>query len=222
MTIAIVLVVDQVSKFWVKTSMHLNEAFPVFGEWFYIHFIENPGMAFGLEFGGVSGKLFLSVFRIVAVVFIAAYLRSLTRHKAHPGFVISVGLVLAGAVGNVIDSMFYGLIFSESPPFSSATAELFPAGGGYAGFLHGHVVDMLYFPLIDTRWPDWVPVVGGDRFQFFRPIFNVADSAITIGMALIILNQKKYFRSVEKAKRNIDTSKSVQETQTPHAESESR
>lgn len=178
--------------------MHLDEAFPVFGQWFYIHFIENPGMAFGLEFGGVSGKLFLSVFRIAAVIFIAVYLRSLTRHKAHPGFVISVSLVLAGAVGNVIDSMFYGLIFSESPPFSNVTAQLFPPGGGYAGFLQGHVVDMLYFPIIDTNWPRWLPVIGGEQFRFFRPIFNVADSSITIGMALIILNQKKYFRSVEK------------------------
>ncbi len=191
--------------------MHLDEAFPVFGHWFYIHFIENPGMAFGLEFGGASGKLFLSIFRIAAVVFIAVYLRSLTRHKAHPGFVISVSLVLAGAVGNVIDSMFYGMMFSESPPFSNETAQLFPPGGGYAGFLQGHVVDMLYFPLIDSHWPQWLPVIGGEKLRFFRPIFNVADSSITIGMALIILNQKKYFRSVEKGqpkhgpeKRNIE------------------
>lgn len=195
-----VLVIDQASKFWVKTNMYLDQSYTVFGDWFFIHFIENPGMAFGLELGGQFGKLLLSLFRIVAVIFIAFYLRTLTRHNAHPGFVVAVSLVLAGALGNVIDSMFYGLIFSASPPFSTETAVLFPEGGGYAGFLQGHVVDMLYFPIIDTHWPDWVPVIGGDRFRFFRPIFNVADSSITIGMAMILLNQRKYFGSVEKGK----------------------
>ncbi len=182
--------------------MYLDESIGVAGDWFYIHFIENPGMAFGFEFGGEMGKLFLSVFRIVAIGFIAYYLRNLIKQRAHSGLIICVSLVLAGAAGNIIDSAFYGLIFSESPRFSPELAVFLPEGGGYASFLHGKVVDMLYFPLIDGYWPDWVPGLGGDRFQFFRPVFNVADSAISVGMALIFINQKRFFKAddpVEKA-----------------------
>ena len=188
-----VLLIDQVSKFIVKTEMALDESIPVFGEWFYIHFIENPGMAFGLEFGGETGKLLLSLFRIVAVIGLSIYLAKIIREKAPGGLVVSVALILAGALGNIIDSAFYGLIFSESLPFSSVPAEFLPEDGGYAGFLHGRVVDMLYFPIIDTNLPEWVPIWGGERFQFFRPVFNVADSAITVGVVLIILNQKRFF-----------------------------
>lgn len=201
--IGLVLLVDQVSKFWVKTQMYLDESISVFGDWFFIHFIENPGMAFGFEFGGEMGKLFLSIFRIVAVIFIALYLRSLIKQKMHSGLIVSVALVLAGAAGNIIDSAFYGLIFNESPRFSPETAMLFPPEGGYAGFLHGRVVDMLYFPLIDGTWPEWVPGLGGDRFQFFRPVFNIADSAISVGMAAILINQKKYFKTEEKPKESV-------------------
>lgn len=200
--IALILVVDQASKFWVKTQMYLDESIPVFGDWFFIHFIENPGMAFGFEFGGETGKLFLSLFRIVAIVFIGFYLRNLIRDKAHSGLIVAVACVWAGAAGNIIDSAFYGLIFSESPRFSPETAVLFPPDGGYAGFLHGRVVDMLYFPIIDGYWPSWVPLFGGERFQFFRPVFNIADSAISLGMAFILINQKKYFKSTEKSKEN--------------------
>lgn len=192
-TVLTVIVVDQASKIWVKTNMYLDESITVFGDWFFIHFIENPGMAFGLELGGAWGKLMLSVFRIVAVGFIAWYLRNQIRIGAHKGLIFSVALVLSGALGNIIDSAFYGMIFSESPRFTPQVAAMFPEGGGYAGFLQGKVVDMLYFPLIDTVWPEWMPWVGGERFQFFRPVFNVADSAITVGMALIIINQKRYF-----------------------------
>ncbi|MEM9051455.1 MAG: lipoprotein signal peptidase [Bacteroidota bacterium] len=188
-----VLVIDQVSKIWVKTNMHLDESITVFGDWFFIHFIENPGMAFGLEFGGQTGKLLLSLFRIVAIVFIWIYMSGLIKKNAPKGLIISVALVFAGAAGNIIDSAFYGVIFSESPPLP-VLATMFPEGGGYAGLLQGKVVDMLYFPIIDTYWPDWVPGLGGDRLQFFRPIFNIADSSITIGMALILINQKKYFK----------------------------
>lgn len=175
--------------------MYLDESIEVFGNWFYIHFIENPGMAFGLEFGGDTGKLLLSIFRLLAISGIAYYLWQLIKNKAHSGFIIATSLVFAGAFGNIIDSAFYGLIFSESPPYTPQTAELVPIGTGYAGFLHGHVVDMLYFPLIEGYWPQWMPWVGGSFFQFFRPVFNVADSAITIGIFIIILNQKKFFAS---------------------------
>ncbi len=188
-----VLVIDQASKIWVKTQMYMDESISVFGDWFFIHFIENPGMAFGFEFGGEMGKLALSLFRIVAIIFIAIYLRKLIKERSNRGLIFCVSLVLAGAAGNIIDSAFYGLIFSESPPFSPQTAIMFPPEGGYAGFLHGRVVDMLYFPIIDGYWPDWVPFFGGGRVQFFRPIFNVADSAISVGMVLILINQKRFF-----------------------------
>ncbi len=190
--------------------MYLDESIPVFGNWFFIHFIENPGMAFGFEFGGTAGKLALSIFRIIAIVFIVIYLRGLIKQQANRGLIICVSLVLAGAAGNIIDSAFYGLIFNESPPFSSQVAQLFPQGGGYAGFLHGKVVDMLYFPLIDGYWPDWIPYFGGSRLQFFRPVFNIADSAITVGMALILVNQKRFFTAQLKTKEDTQHESSDQ------------
>jgi len=201
-----VLVIDQASKIWVKTQMYMDESISVFGDWFFIHFIENPGMAFGFEFGGEMGKLALSLFRIVAIVFIAVYLRKLIKEQSNRGLIFCVSLVLAGAAGNIIDSAFYGLIFSESPPFSPQTAIMFPPEGGYAGFLHGRVVDMLYFPIIDGYWPEWIPVLGGDRVQFFRPIFNVADSAISIGMVMILINQKRFFAHSAETEENTEVS----------------
>jgi signal peptidase II len=205
-TLISVLVVDQVSKIWVKTQMYLDESIAVFGQWFFIHFIENPGMAFGMELGGEWGKLLLSIFRLVAIGFIAYYLRGQIRTGAHKGLIFSVSLVLAGAVGNMIDSAFYGMIFSESPRFTPTVAVLFPPEGGYAGFLQGKVVDMLYFPIIDTHFPDWMPWIGGERFQFFRPVFNVADSAITVGMALILINQKRYFADQKEPGYTVEAS----------------
>lgn len=196
-TIAAVLLLDQTSKVWVKLNMHLNESIPVLGDWFYIHFIENPGMAFGLEFWGESGKLLLTSFRLFAAAGFTWYMLKLVREKAHPGLIYSIALVLAGAVGNIIDSVFYGVIFSESPVFSTETARFLPPEGGYATLLHGHVVDMLYFPVIEGHWPEWVPYLGGDRFQFFRPVFNIADSAISIGLVAIVLGQKAFFKKEE-------------------------
>lgn len=193
-TIGAVLLLDQASKVWVKTNMHLDESIPVFGDWFYIHFIENPGMAFGLEFWGESGKLLLTSFRLVAAAGFTWYLLKLIKEKAHPGLIYSIALVLAGAVGNIIDSVFYGVLFGESPYYSTETAKFLPADGGYATLLHGHVVDMLYFPIIDGYWPEWIPYFGGDRFQFFRPVFNIADSAISIGLVVIVLGQKAFFK----------------------------
>lgn len=156
--------------------------------WFIIRFVENPGMAFGLE---IISKLFLSIFRIIAVIFIGYYLHKVIKRGTNPGFVVCLSLILAGALGNIIDSAFYGVIFSESTPYSVAT--LFPADGGYASFLHGKVVDMFYFPLIEIdHVPDWVPIWGGGEFIFFRPIFNLADSAITVGVILLLLFERKH------------------------------
>lgn len=184
-----ILVVDQLSKFWIKLNMSLGQSFNVIGDWFLIHFTENYGMAFGLQFWGEYGKLALSIFRIVAVILIGFYIASLIKKKMPAGLVLGIALIMAGAIGNIIDSAFYGLIFSESG--YATPASLLPADGGYASFLHGKVVDMFYFPIINTTWPSWIPWVGGDRFIFFRPVFNVADSAITTGVFYLLLFQRK-------------------------------
>ncbi len=200
-----ILIVDQALKIWIKTTMSLGDEIVVFKNWFILHFVENNGMAFGFEFAGEYGKLFLSVFRIFAVVAIGWYLFKLAKQKEVPfGFVVSIALIFAGAIGNIIDSLFYGLIFTDS---YGQLATLFPEGGGYAGFLHGRVVDMLYFPLLEGRYPEWVPYWGGDPFIFFRPVFNIADSAITIGISLILLFYRGYFsKNSEKASETIEES----------------
>lgn len=190
--------------------MGYGEEIPLFGDWGFLHFVENPGMAFGIEFGGEWGKLGLSVFRIIAVIFLSFYLRSLIKTKASLGFLISAGLVLAGAIGNIIDSAFYGLIFS-----SGGMAEIFPEGGGYAGFLHGRVVDMFYFPMFRGTFPDWMPIWGGEPFLFFRPVFNIADAAITVGVASIILFYRSYFSDEEKTKPLTAGTESKEENDTP-------
>ena len=178
--------------------MYLGEEFSVFGNWFFIHFVENNGMAFGIEFAGEYGKIFLSLFRIVAVVGITWYITKLVKKDFVPmGFIACVSLILAGAIGNIIDSAFYGVIFSES---FGQVATLLPEGGGYSSFLHGKVVDMFYFPLFSGRYPEWFPFKGGDPFLFFRPVFNVADSAITIGIFAIIIFYWKLFSQLDKEK----------------------
>lgn len=193
-TILLVLAIDQILKIWVKTHMCYGEEISIFGlSWAKLHFVENPGMAFGLTLGGGYGKLALSLFRIVAVVFLIYYIRRLIQADARFGLLFSFAMILAGAIGNILDSAFYGLIFSESPYHCVSPALLFPPGGGYAGFLHGKVVDMLYFPMIEGFFPSWVPFWGGQDFLFFRPVFNIADSAITIGVLNILLFQRKYF-----------------------------
>ncbi|MBN1182499.1 MAG: lipoprotein signal peptidase [Bacteroidales bacterium] len=190
-----VLLIDQIIKIWIKTSFNLFEERSVIGNWFKLHFTENSGMAFGMKLGGKTGKLLLSIFRLIAIVGIAFYLRHLIRNSVPTGLIISISLILAGAIGNMIDSAFYGLIFSHS--FANEPAYIFPPGGGYAGFLHGNVVDMLYFPIISGHYPDWFPFWGGNQFIFFRPVFNIADSAITIGVSLILVFQRKYFKNFQ-------------------------
>lgn len=197
-----ILLIDQVTKIVVKTTMTLGQSIPVFGDWFLIHFTENYGMAFGIEFSGEYGKLLLSIFRIVAVVFIGFYLAHQIRKQAHAGLIVCISLIIAGAVGNIIDSAFYGLIFSES--LFNKPAVFMPEGGGYGAFLHGKVVDMLYFPIIQTRFPEWMPFRGGDTFIFFRPVFNIADSAITTGVFALIIFQKRFFRKKPKNESSTD------------------
>lgn len=182
--IVAVLVIDQIIKIWVKTHLQLGEGIDVIGDWFKIHFVENNGMAFGMELSGNWGKIFLSLFRIVAVVAIGWYLVRLCRHRADTTLIVCIALVWAGAVGNIVDSVFYGVIFDSS---WGQVATLFPEDGGYSTWLHGRVVDMFYFPIIESRFPDWFPIVGGDSFIFFRPVFNFADAAISVGIILLLL-----------------------------------
>jgi signal peptidase II len=190
----LVLFIDQAVKVWVKTHMAYGEEMSLFGlglSWARVHFVENNGMAFGLSLGGDYGKLALSLFRILAVVFLVYYIRILLKSKASFGLLLSFALILAGAVGNIIDSAFYGMIFSES--YHGAVATMFPEEGGYGAFLHGKVVDMLYFPIAKGYFPDWMPIWGGDPYLFFKPVFNIADMSITIGVVNILLFQRQFF-----------------------------
>lgn len=185
-----VLLIDQIIKIYIKTHFFLGQELHIAGNWFIIHFTENNGMAYGMEFGGQFGKLFLSSFRILAVAGIGWYLWSITRKKDDPLYIVCIALIFAGALGNIIDSAFYGMIFSDS---GYEVARTFPAEGGYSSFLHGKVVDMFYFPVIEGHFPSWFPIWGSEEFVFFRPIFNFADASISIGVALIILFQKRFF-----------------------------
>ena len=189
--ILLIILLDQVLKIWIKTHMVLGQEYHILGNWFIIHFIENNGMAFGMEIAGKFGKIILSLFRIGAVAGIGWYLIYLIKQKAPTGLIITISIIMAGAVGNIIDSAFYGMIFSNS---YYHVAGMFPAEGGYSSFLHGRVVDMFYFPIIKGTFPEWIPFRGGDSFIFFRPVFNIADSSITVGVTLILIFQKRFFK----------------------------
>lgn len=211
----LILFLDQVLKVYIKTHYYLGEEhLVVSGQgWFRLHFIENEGMAYGWKLGGEWGKLALTLFRLVAVIFGTFYIIHIVRRKYHPGFIICATLIYAGAIGNLIDSLFYGLIFENSDPFTQNIARSAldkDFSSGYAGFLHGKVVDMLYFPIItDAIVPSWVPIWGGEPFEFFRPVFNIADASISMGVLMILLFQKKFFPPSTSNYPTVETSSEV-------------
>lgn len=193
--ILLVIFADQALKFYIKLHYFAGEEHNMLGNWFRLHFVENEGMAWGWKFGGGFGKIALTLFRLVAVIWGSFLLRDFVRKKYHQGFIICASLIYAGALGNLIDSLFYGLLFEQSNPISQNIARLLPPGGGYNGLLHGKVVDMLYFPIItNAQYPSWFPFIGGDYFEFFRPVFNLADASISTGVISILLFQNRFFR----------------------------
>ena len=191
--ILVIIIADQWLKIWVKTHFYLYESYDI-ADWFKLTFVENPGMAFGWEIGS---KLFLTLFRIVASIALIYYIFKIRSNREYSrGYFVCLSLITAGAIGNVIDCMFYGIIFDQSTPYTIAT--LFPDGGGYGTFLHGRVVDMFYFPLCSWNWPQWMSWLGGEHFVFFQPVFNVADAAISVGMALLIIFYSRYWAKSDK------------------------
>ncbi len=201
--VIIILVIDQISKIVVKTQMQLGDSIPVLGNWFYIRYIENPGMAFGWDIPGQFGKILLSLFRLAAIIGIIWYLRKLIRQNAPGLLLLSIAMILAGAIGNLLDSSFYGLIFDKGTTYDPEYRRWFGYAGqaafgfpGYAPLFKGCVVDMLYFPLIEGNYPSWFPFHAGEHFIFFRPIFNLADSSITVGVFIILIFQKRLFKDL--------------------------
>ncbi len=193
LTILLILIIDQVSKIYIKTHIHYGDGFDILGlNWAKIHFVENEGMAFGMSFGGLTGKYLLSIFRIFMTAFLIYLLYKLIKENESNRLIVFFSMIIAGAIGNSIDGMFYGMIFSESY-YHGPLAVMFPPEGGYGSFLTGKVVDMLYFPIINTILPEWIPIWGGEPFEFFRPVFNIADSAITVGVICILLFNRSFF-----------------------------
>lgn len=211
--ILVIIIADQALKIWIKTNYPFGHVMDIAGQpWAKLYFIENEGMAWGWKFGGDWGKMILTLFRLAAVIFGSWYLARIVKQHYSKGFIICAALIYAGALGNLIDSMFYGLIFSRSDYATIAT--LFPKGGGYAGFLHGRVVDMLYFPMVHSTFPSWVPGVGGKEFEFFSPIFNIADAAISVGVLTLLFFQKRFLRKddVRPAHPTLETGTQISDT----------
>ena len=179
--------------------MAYGQGFSILGlDWAQIHFVENDGMAFGIKFWGKTGKLLLSLFRLFAIGLLIYLVEHLIRTKEKFGLIICFAFILAGAIGNMMDSAFYGMIFSSSEPYTGNVAKMFPEGGGYENFLYGKVVDMLYFPMVDTTIPEWFPFWAGSRFQFFKPVFNLADTSISVGVIAIFLFYRGFFKKPKK------------------------
>jgi signal peptidase II len=219
--IAAVIIADQALKIWVKTNMYYGGHITLINDWFRLYFIENAGMAWGWKFGGDWGKMALTLFRLVAVIFGVFYIRNIVRRRYNRGFIVCVGLIFAGALGNLIDSLFYGMIFDKGMVLDNVSKEYMGYAGlakasfsGYSSFLHGNVVDMLYVPIIENKiLPSWIPFWGGESFTFFSPIFNIADASISVGVITILLFQKKFFpKHQEEAPTTIETSSPVSDT----------
>jgi signal peptidase II len=193
--ILVILFIDQAIKFYIKLNYFIGEEHALIGSWARLHFIENEGMAWGLKFGGGFGKILLTLFRLAAVIWGSFLIKGFIQKKYHNGFIFCAALIYAGAVGNLIDSMFYGMIFEQSVPFTTQVAVFMPKTGSYAPFLYGKVVDMFYFPIIqNAHFPNWFPIWGGEEFEFFRPVFNFADAAISTGVISLFVFQRKFFK----------------------------
>ncbi len=214
-----IIIADQALKIWIKTEHPTGEVLRVFGaDWMRLHFIENPGMAWGWKFGNETGKMILTLFRLAAVIFGTWYLGQIVKQKYSKGFIICAGLIYAGALGNLIDSMFYGMIFDKGLHYDASLNDYISYSGvahfssnGYSSFLHGSVVDMLYFPMVKSHFPSWVPGVGGEEFEFFSPIFNIADASISVGVITLLIFQKRFFKKPETEETNptVETSSEI-------------
>lgn len=209
--IAAIILADQALKLHIKLNYYAGEEHLILGNWFRLHFVENEGMAWGWKFGGEIGKIALTLFRLVAVVWGVFLLKDFIQKKYHKGFIFCAALIFAGALGNLIDSMFYGLIFENSNVYAQNVAKFTSLGSGYATFLHGKVVDMLYVPLFHGTFPTWFPVWSGQEFEFFSPVFNIADASISVGVAILLIFQNKFFHKEEHIIKANAVSPQVQE-----------
>lgn len=206
--VVLIVILDQTVKFWVKTHMYIGQEYDIIGHWFRIQFIQNEGMAYGISFGNAAGKVILTLLRLTAVIIGFIILKKLAIKGYLKGLMICGALIIAGALGNLIDSMFYGMIFSTST--TTQIAQFLPSGGGYAGFLYGKVVDMFYFPIYQGVWPEWIPVKGGQPFEFFQYVFNISDASISIGVIAILIFQKKLFKK-QTTEKEITPAKKLRE-----------